>query len=44
MAATKGNLDIVKLLVEKGSDIFVPDVDGYHPLHVSALRPHFEDV
>jgi ankyrin repeat protein len=43
-ACSHGRMPAVKLLLELGigSDIFLPDIHGQHPLHVAARNGHLE--
>jgi ankyrin repeat protein len=41
-AATFGHLDIAKMLLEKGADIYVPDVRGKSPLDHARMQENWE--
>jgi len=41
-AASKGRLDICRLLIEKGAQVKVNDANGYTPLHFAAQDGHIE--
>ena len=44
LAAMKGHIEVVKLLLDKGADISVAHADGWTPLNAAATRGHLEVV
>jgi ankyrin repeat protein len=43
-AASRGNVDCIKLLCDAGADVNVKNQSGVMPLHVAAIRRHTEAV
>ena len=43
-AAANGHLDVLKLLIQHGGDVELPDISGCTPLHVAARNGHLTCV
>ena len=44
LAARKGHIEVLKLLLDKGADISVANADGWTPLNAAASSGHLEVV
>lgn len=42
MAMLGGNKQVAKLLIEKGADLFVVDIEGEGPIHFAAAENNSE--